>query len=440
MAHRRHRRDGIRTCSFFGQTHRVGFFRGGGLGSRPRAPYGTPPWGRPPRGIDARSKREWERQAREWEERGRFEELDSEEDDEGSRAGHDEYAYGEEDDDIDDFDDPGEEWQLAMREKEDELAERAMRRIRRARIRGESNVDLSREELDALEKRRYREEASRRPTRKPLPAPRQPLASIEAPLSKSKRKSSSNTLGNGASSKSKGSSKGSKTTMSVPVTDYSPTTSPTELHTGTGYFPRSTHVSPRASRVSSRTSLNARLPQSQLQLTANDLSASSHRPSSSRSSARRPDVSPTRSLPDDPDWIPGRRSRSSSSAQLYKPNSHSPPPPLPSGPDPYAYQTGGSGYGPGRRIVSDPSLPGVSYPSVRRNPLASNRGSAGTSGLGREVIEVSSDDDGVDEEDESSDDEGVRVDVVPDDEEGNGYSMAVARPPANAARSRKSKR
>jgi len=108
--------------------------------------------------------------------------------------------------------------------------------------------------------------------------------------------------------------------------------------------------------------------------------------------------SPTRSLPDEPDWTP--RSHSSSSAPLYSA-------------DPFDYQTHGPSaqYQHGRRNFSGPA--GVSYSALRRVPVPASGAMTrvptseptpmqrSASGLSNEVIEISSDDDS---------DEGVRVD------------------------------
>ena len=144
-----------------------------------------PPWGRPAGGRPGRkSQRGWEQS---WDQR--FEEIEESDDDDGedvdldlgvsqktyasdvlrftgvdlssSRArrrkgnAHDEDSdySGDEDDDISDG--PAEHMQhmqIMLREKEDFLVERALERIRRARMLGKTNVKLSQAEVDALDR------------------------------------------------------------------------------------------------------------------------------------------------------------------------------------------------------------------------------------------------------------------------------------------------
>jgi PRA1 family protein 1 len=143
-----------------------------------------PPWGRPPGGRQGRkNKRGWGGQ-QSWNER-RFEEIeDSEDDDEQDveldlgvsqkRYASDELrftgvdlsssrarrrkgiAYDEDSEYSEDEDDgyggQAHQMQVVLREKEDFLVERALERIRRARMLGKTNVKLSQAEVDALER------------------------------------------------------------------------------------------------------------------------------------------------------------------------------------------------------------------------------------------------------------------------------------------------
>lgn len=359
-----------------------------------------PSWGRPPRGLDARGRREWKRQTREWDQQSRFQELESDYEDEdedpdrlyftgydvgSGRQGmqepeYDDLGYGSED--GDEYEYGEDQWQLAQREKEEELAERALRRIRRAKLRGESKVDLSREELDALERRESRQALVH------SGQPRPPPVAIPADPSLNRKRSSRQ----GIFSRAPAPRLKSDKRISIPVTQGragSPQTSP-----------GSRRSSPKTSRSSSRqaaaTTSTSYDPHQNLQ--------HSFRTSSSSSSLRRRDASPARSLPDDPDWVlPTGRLRSSSSAQLRS--------------DPFAYQT--APVPSGRRNVSGPASAGVAYSSVRRTVPSSTVGGGrvvgderlvGPSSLGKEVIEISSDED--EKEGESGSDEGVRVDVA----------------------------
>lgn len=56
--------------------------------------------------------------------------------------------------------------QLAMRDKEDQLVDTALERIRRAQMLGKKNVKLSKRELDALERRRQQNESNAGPSRR----------------------------------------------------------------------------------------------------------------------------------------------------------------------------------------------------------------------------------------------------------------------------------
>ncbi|KAJ5818330.1 hypothetical protein N7474_003921 [Penicillium riverlandense] len=60
--------------------------------------------------------------------------------------------------------------QLAMRDKEDQLVEKALERIRRAQMMGKKNVKLSQRELDALERKRLQTDGTRRPKNSKNPA------------------------------------------------------------------------------------------------------------------------------------------------------------------------------------------------------------------------------------------------------------------------------
>ncbi|KAJ5084355.1 hypothetical protein NUU61_008934 [Penicillium alfredii] len=136
-----------------------------------------PRWGRPPGARMGRHTR-----GREWDEIARVEEIESDEE-------HDEYeremlrsgrvsymrqleygGRGPRRRDYEDLTDEAESdstvayaVQLAMRDKEDQLVEKALGRIRRAQMLGKKNVRLSQRELDALERRRLQTDNGRRP-------------------------------------------------------------------------------------------------------------------------------------------------------------------------------------------------------------------------------------------------------------------------------------
>ncbi|KAJ5162878.1 uncharacterized protein N7500_004708 [Penicillium coprophilum] len=166
-----------------------------------------PSWGRPPGARTGRNTR-----GRAWEET-RLEEVESEEDVYGRelvRSGRCKQEYGGrgsrrrpvafEDltDEADTFD--GGEFdlydhedttvayaiQLAMRDKEDQLVDTALERIRRAQLLGRKNVRLSKQELDALERKRQQTDGSsgsRRPSLNSIKATSRPSSrrSVVAP-------------------------------------------------------------------------------------------------------------------------------------------------------------------------------------------------------------------------------------------------------------------
>ncbi|MCJ1366974.1 hypothetical protein MMC16_006105 [Acarospora aff. strigata] len=175
-------------------TNRECFFRGGGLGGRPRTPHDLPQRGRPSRGQHERRRREGARDAGQWEQYDRFEEVESDRDDSGQYVdfrphmqtgqfvsdalrftGTDlgfssrhtkRYEYVDDSDfSNDDLDDPsdlqgGAGLQVVMRDKEDLLVQKAMERIRRAQMLGKTRVKLTQPELDALERKRLRATAA----------------------------------------------------------------------------------------------------------------------------------------------------------------------------------------------------------------------------------------------------------------------------------------
>ncbi|KEF63083.1 uncharacterized protein A1O9_01059 [Exophiala aquamarina CBS 119918] len=196
-------------------TYRECFFRGGGLGGRPRTPYDLPPWGRPPGGRPGRRNDRQRDLRRSWAYDDRVEELDTDDDisqgveldqdygdkrfvsdelrftgiDLGSgglrrRRSGDKYNDFTPSEDEDDYNPnsslvPRQELQMVYKDKEDMLVERALERIARARALGKANVKLSRAEIDALD----RSERNQNPPRSSA-APQMvaPKSKKEAPI------------------------------------------------------------------------------------------------------------------------------------------------------------------------------------------------------------------------------------------------------------------
>lgn len=411
-----------------------------------------PPWGRPPPGArrGRQSNGGWDRQS--WEQyNGRFEELDTDyENYQGVHLGNRGYApkrfasdelrftgidltpansrarrrrtknaYDEdtdpEYDELDDEPGPGRVppgMQIVLRTKEEELVERALERIARARALGKTNVKLSQAEIDALERA---ERKNQRPAPPPIPKPApRSKKSVQSRPKAQERKKSKGEKSASDSPKIKaveaarnGTSRGRSSTGSregalvpypiLPEDDYSPP----GRYDSDGYF-MPAPVRPRpASGPASRTASSHSLRQQQSRTppvpaalqqyyvgryASNPDDNYSARPASNSSRASRPD-------PSDPDWEP--RARSTSSLVSY-----------PVDQLPYQTQTH-------RAPRFDPSDPRFASPATRR--VASGPAAVQTSPLGRRR---SSDDTQGPTTSEDDEDDGVQVDVE-DSEDGD---------------------
>ncbi|KAI9818198.1 MAG: hypothetical protein M1827_000823 [Pycnora praestabilis] len=358
-----------------------------------------PQWGRPP-GAGKEKRRKDGEEAR------RFEELQSEDDEgHGVRLGVEvqqrRYASDElhfdgidisprsprrrdsddsddtessEDSDERDYGD-GRAMQLALKDKEEVLVQKAMERIRRAQLKGKSNVNLTRQELDALERKRQRAQIAaarqgkesrssssssnnkrRKPDRISVPLP---IAPPESSRRRSRR-SSPGYEGDSPPYTSGAAPPG----FLVPGPGGASTYAPLGYYASPTAHPSALPSYPQPRSASSQTQQQRSPPQPQYQhqsqqnryFSVPEGGQPSQRPEnySSRSSPS------SRQLPDDVEWTPPSRSRSSSSAQRY---------PL----DPFQYQT----YSPpipqipaqylqDRRSVS--GSPDTLYSSGRRAP------------------------------------------------------------------------
>lgn len=405
-----------------------------------------PSWGRPPGGRKRGSRKEWERQQREWEQARRFEEIDSSSDDRqgvgldrsfagdelhftGADLGGDsgkrrEYEFSDDSEDtvdgIEHEAGTGGAMQLALRDKEEILVQRAMERIRRAQLLGKTNVKLTPPERDALQ-RKFQKDAAKvkRPSLKTKPSGerrssgRSSGSQPTVPPTAGRRKSRSS-LG-GISNEHLAANLGQATPPGLLVAG--PDGRP--IYAPLGYYPPSL-VSPYGpsshpgSRTGSTHSLQHTLPLPQTHTRGSQkryFSVPEHQIQSSSSSRG----TSSRSLPDDPDWQPRARSTSN----LVYPPDHQQysaySPPLPQVRPQFAQP---------RRNVSGP--PETGYPSLRSGASAGPRPYATTSDLSlprREYSgeavhqEISS---GEDVEDDDEEDDGVQVDVVP---YGQGYDV-----------------
>ena len=417
-----------------------------------------PPWGRPPGGRKGKGRKKWERQQREWEDSRRFEELDSDSDDgdgvvlgpsfvgdelrfTGGDLGRD-HGYsddsGESDSGVGDDMRTGNLLQLALREKEDVLVDRALSRIRRAQALGKTNVKLTPLERDALERKLQQDQANKAKEQRPSSRTRAGSRRRDSGRSTGSQNSIGPAAGRRKSKSSLNSQRDRETSSTgqlvapgfvVAGPDGRP------IYAPVGYYPPSPGPSPYGpssrpeSRSGSSHSLQHTPPLSQGQFRAPPKQRYSSVPEHhfrSTSTSRGP-PSP-RPMPDEPDWQP--RARSSSNL----------PYPL----EAYQYQTYAqpiqqmpAQYVQGRRNVSGPA--GVGYPTLRpaapsAHPYAS---SSDPSLLRREYpsgsgnLESTSDDD-------DNEDEGVQVDLTP---YGQSYDINLATGgPSGSSWPRKSRR
>lgn len=315
--------------------------------------------------------------------------------------------------------------QTAVRDKEESLLQSALDRIARARVKGKTNVSLSQDEMEALERRRNQQ-----------PEPSSTLASPPATPAKSKVKASSRTSSASSLTSQKTRKKGSGGMFGSPAKSNSkakvqrmnsaeqappyPSGAPppgimvpgpngVPVYAPIAYYgpPSPEFVrsgrshSGGGSRSSSKHSRRESTPPEQFQ-------AMPPRYYPNGVSVRPESQGSNRSFPDDVDWYPPppSRTRSASNAQYasYRgapPDDYDMAPPMP------AAQ--------GRRHASGP--PDVRYAKLRRappssSPLAQRTATPGQ-GSGLRRVETSSS--------SSSDDQGVQVDIVPD--ENGGYTV-----------------
>ena len=297
--------------------------------------------------------------------------------------------------------------QLAFRDKEDMLVQKALERIRRAQMLGEKNVKLSQLELDALERKRQKDralqgQADRKSSRSNLKGDDRRRSIGQHSIPAKERKSSK--------TKSKGylpayddeSLSGSRRV--TPPGVYVPGAGVV------GFSPMGSYQNQgRSSHPGSRSASSRDL--AQLSPTVSHGSSKKRVSYGPEPSALSPSRSPNipRRLPDDADWIPRPRSSSSVSGQThpydpYQYQTYSPP--LPPGQPPYSH------YGQSRRIVSSPH-PDMQYLRNRGDgrPRSSEPSSLRRGHFDQETPEESDSPDGfVSDEDEGN---GVQVNIAP---------------------------
>ncbi len=311
--------------------------------------------------------------------------------------------------------------QIALRDKEELLVQKALERIRRAQMLGKKNVTLTQPELDALERKRRKDQASREQTNR--------RSSASDQRSSDKRRSSGQSSGTPKDKRSgKRSSKGyfpaydgdssSSSRRATPPGILVPGQTGAPAFSPLGYYPPTTAPQTKSPRSGSRSASSHNLAQASPPLP----SSGKHRYSSGGepSPAPRSPLS-SRRLPDDPNWEPRSRSSSTASAPYpldpYYYQAYSPP--LPQVPAQYAQ---------GRRIVSNPQSD-VRYPRIRAGPQArtSEPSLLRREHSGHATPSVSGSEDGTESDDDDGN-EGVQVDVVP---YGQGYGITM-RPESSA--------
>ncbi|CRG87942.1 Prenylated Rab acceptor 1 [Talaromyces islandicus] len=393
------------------------------IGGRPRTPYDMPRWGRPP-GV--RNGKQARRRATQWEDFDgvRFEEIDGDDDGDDAvvlgslqrhgnkgntstrelRLRNNGYDYDSELSDGEDFDlnDDADSTvafavQLALRDKEDMLVEKALERIRRAQMLGKKNVRLSQEELDALDRRRKQ------------------TANNTKKVSMSKATGFTRQL-DGKRRKSGESSK-----MSSQLSSQAERRRSSQeqylLDESSMAYARAPSTRPSSSSSRPRTpTMQSLRPQS-----STNSPLSMHQPAYGQRFSDRDSLQPAsprdlpymRALPDDPQWAP--RQRSSSNTTPY--------------PDNFMYQPYGLGPGDPRLNYSrryGPGMPYPGYPPVSEEP---SRGSSGRQTRAESSEEESSSED-EEEEDEKEEDEDEDSEEEEDDDDGeHGVQVEVVEQP-----------
>ena len=385
-----------------------------------------PPWGRPSSsGTGSRRARdEWHQQRRRWEQHGRFEELGSDNPDDHDRYGarserwdtgpppqrtvSDELLFtgidigvrsrakrqvtfaervGSSTEEETDVDEPGSEGkQVALQEKERHLVQTAKERIRRAQMKGKSNVRLTPLEVEALERQRRRARSQAKGTGR----------AVEPSSVRSRRSTLSDHASDGEHyAASPTAPHSTSRAVAKPVYDpESPPYLPGEMPSGhlhhppevDGPYPAPEYRPPRrkpssnpVSRPDSSYSSQTRTPPSGLPQDPRQPTRYFSLPETSHSPPKAGNVHPRvyaqSSLPLETDWIPPpRRTRSRSSVQAaypidpLQPSTYPLPPssyylvPTPGGhPDPINLQ-----YGPIRQHLVPSGLTSHVYPVRQR--------------------------------------------------------------------------
>ena len=318
--------------------------------------------------------------------------------------------------------------QIALRDKEELLVQRALERIHRAQMLGRTKVKLTQPELDALERKRRKDEAESAPKKPEMRNADRRRSSGQSRDTLREQKSSRR--------KSKGyfpaydGESSSSSRRATPPGILFPGPAGVPAYSPLGYYPATTTPQGGSSRSGSRSASSHGLAQTSLPLPRAHKQRYSPGPDSAEPSPAPRSPQSSRRLPDDPNWIPRPRSASSVSGQSYSPEQYQAySPPLPQIPHQYSQ---------GRRVVSSPQ-PDIQYPRNRGEPQAR---SSEPSSLRQERSRQFTPERGESEEGSASDDDddddgdGVQVDVIPYSQ---GYGVSV-RPEGARERQRRGQR
>ena len=382
----------------------------------------------------------------------RFEEIDSDSDDEqgvvldGSFAGdelqftgadlgaymrnrqtkkyQDDSETSDENEDVDVTEYSGGIMQLALRDKEELLLQKALERIRRAQALGKTNVKLSQPELDALERKRRKDRSKRTPSGTSLRHnnDKHQASGKSSPALKEQRSANQKRI----------SSLPRHDRGDTPSADYTTKASPglhLPGHNGPSYAPLGYYPSANTVSQAIGPESNSRHSPRQQRIVSNVPQNTKDKNRRNLSSLASPKHSPSldvwdasRRLPDDPGWSPRPRSASSNHPYVVDPYQYQQySPPLPQMPPQYI---------PNRRVVSGP--PDVPYPDIhtlnaRRAVFPTQQPHAASSepSLLRKEHSDSRQFDVTDSDENSGDsqDYGVQVNVVPHGQ--GGYDVRV---------------
>jgi len=345
--------------------------------------------------------------------------------------------YSEEDEEDDIYEGQSQQMQVVLREKEDFLVERALERIRRARMLGKTNVKLSQAEVDALE----RAERVQKPPDPPRNAKGKKTATARPRLEERQRSKSDKPSSNTPPLKAIEARRKAKSSAReepqppypmLPGQDYGQASGGALIYAPPGYYaapaqrPRSS-TSRTGSRTASSQSLRQQ-PQHTPHLPQYQHPYHAGRYFSNPDTAypgRPPSNSSLRSDPSDPNWEPRARSTSN---LVPHPLDQSPYPLYPPPPSQFDPRDPRFAVPPGPRIASGPpdmypapQMPGYRHPHDEMLLYSPNSPAEDT------TMDV-------DDEDEDDGDQGVEIDVV--ERSGGSYGVQTRSSAAAAAGNR----